>query len=101
MADKTLSTPQRSEGPFHASSWAKTAAESWWPAGPLHPCSLMPSAVSACSLDTMGCCGCVTHMGAPTNTHADVHGWSACGFDLLSYCETMCVIAAVKDRRPF
>lgn len=72
MADKTLSTPQRSEGPFHASSWAKTAAESWWPAGPLHPGSLMPSAVSACSLQTAGFCGGVTHMGVPTNTHEDV-----------------------------
>lgn len=35
MADKTLSAPQRSEGPFHACPWAGRAAESWWPAGSL------------------------------------------------------------------
>lgn len=97
MADKTLSTPQRSEGPFHASPWAKTAAESWWPAGPLDPCSLMPSAASACGVETRGHRGCVTHMGAPTNTHADAHSWLACSFYLLCYCGTMCLITAVKD----
>ncbi|TNN85686.1 hypothetical protein EYF80_003933 [Liparis tanakae] len=35
MADKTLSTPQRSEGPFHAYPGAVRAAGSWWPAGSL------------------------------------------------------------------
>ncbi|KAM7373161.1 hypothetical protein PAMP_008037 [Pampus punctatissimus] len=50
MADKTLSTPQRSEGPFHACPGAGRAAESWWPAGSLDPVqsnAIMPSAISA------------------------------------------------------
>lgn len=80
MADKTLSTPQRSEGPFHACSWAETAAESWWPAGPLDPCSLMPSAAPACVWNSSGGgCGCMTHM--QRHTLADVHSGLACYFD--------------------
>lgn len=48
MADKKLSAPQRSEGPFHACPWAGRAAGSWWPAGSSAPCSLTPSALSVC-----------------------------------------------------
>lgn len=61
MADKKLSAPQRSEGPFHACPWAVRAAESWWPAGSLAaPCSLMPSALSVC----FELLGVWRHMGA-------------------------------------
>lgn len=74
MADKTLSAPQRSEGPFHACSWAKTAAESWWPAGPLDPCSLMPSAAPACVWKHSG--GGLQLCDTCTNTHADVRSIS-------------------------
>lgn len=44
MADKKLSAPQRSEGPFHACPWAGRAAGSWWPAGSSASRILTPSA---------------------------------------------------------
>lgn len=63
MADKTLSTPQRSEGPFHACPGAGRAAESWWPAGSLAP--VQPNAISAQSCRPYGDTGvqglCDTH----------------------------------------
>lgn len=46
MLDKTLSTPWRTEGPFHACPGAGRATRSWWPAG-RGPSSLMSSALSA------------------------------------------------------
>lgn len=68
MADKSLSTPQRSEGPFHACPGAGRAAESWWPAGSLAP--LQPNAIStlrplwaAGRMGTQGCRVCVTQVG--------------------------------------
>ncbi len=73
MADKTLSAPQRSEGPFHACPGAERAAESWWPAGSLAP--VQPNAVSTLSalscwrMETQGCRVCVTHVGMYTHIH--------------------------------
>lgn len=78
MADKTLSTPQRSEEPFHACPEAGRAAGSWWPAGSL--ALVQPNAISApCSLwaagcmETPGCKICVTHVSMYTHTHTWQH----------------------------
>lgn len=80
MADKTLSTPQRSEGPFHACPGAGRAAESWWPAGSLAP--VQPNAVStlrplwaAGRMGTQGCRVYVTHVGTYTHMYTLTHTW--------------------------
>lgn len=51
MVDKTLSAPQRSEGPVRACPGAGRVAESWWPAGCLDP--MQPNVIS--SLPTLSC----------------------------------------------
>ena len=75
MADKTLSTPQRSKGPFHACPGAGRATGSWWPAGSL--ASVQPNAISAPSPAlSWRLCGrrrgsevCVTHVDMYTHTN--------------------------------
>lgn len=74
MADKTLSTPQRSEGLFHACPAAGRAAESWWAAGSLAP--VQPNAINALRplwavgrMETQGCKVCVTHVDMCTHTY--------------------------------
>lgn len=65
MADKTLSTPQRSERSFHACPGAGRTAESWWPAGPLAPLLHCAGALSCRPFrDTRGKCDSCGHVAS-------------------------------------